>query len=100
MKKKDVDGEVIFEQPYFNCQIFTINNKYEIQIALDKADEEIKTRVAKWLSKGSGWVVEEVQHRYVNIVKYIPLRGRSYIPLPKELRNSMYGLINLKVPMK
>ena len=26
----------------------------------------------------------------------MPLRGRSYLPLPEELRNSMYGLINLK----
>ena len=26
----------------------------------------------------------------------MPLRGSSYLPLPEELRNSMYGLINLK----
>ena len=73
MKKRNVNDD-IFEQPYFNCRIFTINNKYEIQIALDEADEEIKTRVAKWLTKGSGWIVEEVQHHYINIVKYVPLR--------------------------
>ena len=100
MKKEDMDGNIIFDTPYFNCRIFSITNKYEIQIALDKADEEVKKRAAQWLSKGSGWVVEEVQHHHVSVVKYIPLRGRSYIPLPKELRNSMYGLINLKVPMK
>ena len=45
MKKKKIDevGEVsfIFKEPYFNCKIFTINNKYEIIKALDKADEEI-----------------------------------------------------------
>ena len=33
---------------------------------------------------------------YVNVVKYAPLRGNSYIPLPKELQNSKKGLINLK----
>jgi len=33
---------------------------------------------------------------YINIVFYIPLRGNSYILLPKELRNSKKGLINLK----
>ena len=96
MKKSNEDGEVIFDQPCFNCPIFTINNKYEIQIALEKADKEIKNRVAKWLSKGSGWVVEEVQHHYVNIVKYVPLRGSSYLPLPEELRHHKKGLINLK----
>ena len=46
MKKKDENGELIFAKPYFNCLIFTITNKYEIEIALDKADEEIKRRAA------------------------------------------------------
>ena len=100
MKKKKIDesGEVsfIFSQPYFNSRIFTIYNKYEIKKALDRADEEINNGIATWLSEGSGWVIEEVQHHWVNIVKHIPLRGRSFLPLPKELRNSMYGLINLK----
>ena len=35
-------------------------------------------------------------NHYINVVSYIPLRGKSYIPLPKELRNSKKGLINLK----
>ena len=30
------------------------------------------------------------------MASYIPLRGNSYIPVPKELRNSKKGLINLK----
>ena len=95
MKKRNVNDDDIFEQPYLSCRIFTINNKYEIQIALEKADKEIKNRVAKWLSKGSGWVVEEVQHHYVNIVKYVPLGGSSYLPLPEELPHHKKGLINL-----
>ena len=68
MKKKKIDegGEVsfIFNQPYFNCKIFTINNKYEII----KADEEINKGIATWLSEGSGLVVEKVLHHYVSIV--------------------------------
>ena len=100
MKKKKIDenGEVsfIFSEPYFNCNVFTIYNEYEIRRALDRADEEIKNRIATWLSEGSGWVIKEIQHHWVNIVKHVPLRGRSYLPLPKELRNSMYGSINLK----
>ena len=30
------------------------------------------------------------------MTSYIPLRGNSYIPLPKKLQNSKKGLINLK----
>ena len=33
---------------------------------------------------------------FINIVKYIPLRGRSYLPLPDELQNNKTGLINLQ----
>ena len=64
--------------------------------ALDKAAEEINNKIAEWLSEGSGWVIEDIQHHYVDIVKHIPLRGSSYLPLPEELRNSKKGLINLK----
>ena len=64
--------------------------------ALDKAAEEINNKIAEWLSEGSGWVIEEVQHHYVDIVKHIPLRESSYLPLPEELRHSNKGLINLK----
>ena len=42
------------------------------------------------------WVIEEILNHCINVVSYITLRGNSYIPLPKELRNSKKGLINLK----
>ena len=99
MKKQKIeDGEVsyIFQEPDFNSSIFTIMNSDQIMDSLDRASEEINNVIAKWLSEGSGWVVEEIKHHYFNIVKYIPLRGSSYIPLPVELRNSMKGLITLK----
>ena len=48
-----------------------------------------------WVSGGSGWTVDQILHHYINITKYVPLRGNSYIPLPAELQNSKKGLINL-----
>ena len=74
----------------------TITNKDEILQKLKRAEEVILERIAKWISQGSGWTIEVVDNHYINIVSYIPLRGNSYIPLPKELRNSKKGLINLK----
>ena len=65
--------------------------------SLRKAAEQIINAAAVWISeKGSGWTIEEVQSEFVNLTKYQPLRGRSHIQLPKELRNSMMGLINLQ----
>ena len=37
-----------------------------------------------------------VDNHYLNVVKYKPMKGSSYIKLPQELRNSAKGLINMK----
>ena len=92
-KSPIVDGEEVFEhvRPYFNSPTFTIMNEFQIKLELEGAEEKILNWIAKWISKGSGWVIENI-----NIVSYVPLKGRSYLPLPEELRNSRKGLINLK----
>ena len=96
--RDDGQAEEVFEykDAYFNSTAFTILNEYQIIDALDKAAEEINNKIAFWLSEGSGWTLVEIRSHYVNIVKYLPLRGNSYIPSPKELRNSKCGLINPK----
>ena len=96
--RDDGQAEEVFEykDAYFNSTAFTILNEYQIIEALDKAAEEINNKIAFWLSEGSAWTIVEIRSHFVNIVKYLPLRGNSYIPSPKELRNSMCGLINLK----
>ena len=45
---------------------------------------------------GSGWTISSVDGHFVNVVKYRPLEGNSYIPLPVELRHCKKGLDNLK----
>ena len=96
--RDDGQAEEVFEykDAYFNSNAFTILNNDEIIEALDKAAEEINNEIAVWLSEGSGWVIEKIRSHFVNIVKYLPLRGNSYVPLPEELRNSNKGLINPK----
>ena len=104
LKKKKIrildDGEseeyYEFKNAYFNSKAFTITNSDQIIDALGLSSEEINNRVVVWLLESSQWVVEAIIGHYINIVKYIPLRGNSYIPLPEELRNSKKGLINLK----
>lgn len=53
-------------------------------------------RIAAWISEGSGWRIVRIIRHYINIVSYRPLRGKSYISLPKELHHHKKGLINLK----
>ena len=96
--RDDGQAEEVFEykDAYFNSTAFTILDNEDIIESLDKAAEEINNKIAEWLSEGSGWTLVEIRSHFVNIVKYLPLRGNSYIPSPEELRNSMMGLINLK----
>ena len=98
MYRDDGQAEEVFEykDAYFNSNAFTISNEYQIIDALDKAAEEINNKIAVWLSEGSGWTMAEIRSHYVNIVKYLPLRGSSYIPTPIEIRHHNKGLINLK----
>ena len=44
--------------------------------------------------EGSGWTIDEIQDININVNNYVPLTGSSYVPLPKELNDSMKGSIN------
>ena len=93
--KKTEDDEKIYKEPYFNGEQMTVINKDDILEKIDTIIETILLRIARWISEGSGWVIEEVLSHYLNIVSYLPLKGSLYIKLPEELRNSRKGLINL-----
>lgn len=61
---------------------------------LNMSQQQIMARIGKWINQGSSYVIDGVSEHYINVVKYDPLRGNSYIPLPPELQNPEKGLIN------
>ena len=88
-KDKDKDSqEIEVQKVYFNSRIKTATNKEEIGSLVDKNVEEIVMRVGVWLAEGSGWTTKSIDGHYINIVKWNPLSGSSYIELPKELQHS------------
>ena len=93
---KESDGKIIYKTAYFNRPAETIINNLEITESLQMSKQIILNKIAVWMSEGSGWTVQSVDNHYLNVVKYQPIRGSSYIQLPPELRNSAKGLINLK----
>ena len=90
------NGEIVYKTAYFNSPAQTIINNTEIDKALEVSKQGILNKIAVWISEGSGWTVESVENHYLNVVKYEPMKGSSYIKLPTELRNSAKGLINMK----
>ena len=81
---------------YFNSKPKTITNANDFQESLDVNVEQIMNDIHKWISEGSAWIIKSINGHYINIIKYEPLTGSSYIQLPTELQHHKSGLINLQ----
>ena len=93
---KAKDDGLIYKSAFFNSKPQTIINDLSIHESLQSTKQQILNFVAQWISEGLGWTIQSVDNHYINIVKYAPLKGSSFIQLPSELRNSAKGLINMK----
>ena len=94
--EKQLGGEIITKTVYFNSKTKTLINENEINEVLQTSRQELMKAIGQWISEGSGWTIQSVDGHYINLTKYKPLKGSSYIELPTELRNPAKGLINLK----
>ena len=86
----------IYKTAFFNGKAKTITKANDIEPELSMSRQEILNTIDKWVSEGSGWVIDRIDGHYINITTYKPLNGSSYIKLPSELQNSGKGLINVK----
>ena len=86
----------IYKTAFFNGKAKTITKPNDIEPELNMSRQEILNTIDKWVSEGSGWVIDRMDSHYINVTLYKPLNGSSYIELPMELRNSKEGLINMK----
>ena len=86
----------IYKTAFFNGKTKTITKVDDIEPELNMSRHEILNVIDKWVSEGSGWVIDRIDSNYLNITLYKPLNGSSYIKLPAKLGNSGKGLINLR----
>ena len=93
--KKFKDGEL---EPsgkiMFRSKPELVMNDNDILPALNKSKERILDFIQRWVSQGSGWMIDYIEGHYLNVSKCNPLEGKSYIPLPKKLHHNK-GLINI-----
>ena len=78
----------IYKTAFFYGKAKTITIPNDIEPELNMSRQEILNAIDKWVSEGSGWVIDRIDSHYLNITLYKPLNGSSYIELPTELRNS------------
>ena len=93
--KPKVDGEDLFSEPHFRNLCITTVNAHDMEKQLQEACSKILDCLAIYQKEGSGWILDEILHLDLNMAKYTPLKGSSYIPLPKKLKTKK-AIINVK----
>ena len=79
------------DQPH----VFTATNIEQIEEKYEEFMDRIRGEIENWSAQGSGWDIESIELAYINVAKYVPLRGGSYLPLPAKLANKK-AIINVK----
>ncbi|KAL9954396.1 hypothetical protein ACROYT_G041929 [Oculina patagonica] len=75
--------------------VFNEHNKQQIKQEFDRFIERAKGQIEAWSERGSGWVIERITEAYVNVARYQPLKGGTYLPLPANLANKK-AIINVR----
>ena len=81
----------IYKTAFFNGKAKTITKANDIEPELSMSRQEILNMIDKWVSEGSGWVIDRIDSHYINVTLDKPLNGSSYVKLPSEVQNSGKG---------
>ena len=96
MAKVDLkSGEVIAKEAAFHSKTEVTLESNESNELFSKMKETVLESLAKFQRQGSSWRFHSVLNLDLYTVKYVPLGGSCYIPLPKCLA-AKKAIINLK----
>ena len=83
---------------YFNRMqpvILNEHNKDIIKPLLNQFIDQVKGEIEAWSERGSGWIMDEILEAYINVARYQPMRGGSFVPLPTKLKNKK-AILNIQ----
>ena len=87
MKRPSNLGETVITPVDFHSNIeINLDGRDEKEL-YDTMVERIIEKIATFQSKGSGWIFHSIIKLELHTIGYNPLRGETWIPLPKELAN-------------
>ena len=95
LRKDRPDGAEEYTDPVLRHKQETLLRASEINEALDKAFPRVLELLEKWMQRGSGWAIDRVETLWLDIARYRPLRGGSYILLPAAVKNKK-AVVNVK----
>ena len=84
------EGKVEEMEHYFNRMQPVIVNEHNMDTLsplLNQFIHEVKGEIEAWSERGSGWVMDKILKAFINVARYQPMRGGSYMELPAKLKN-------------
>lgn len=96
LERFSANEDNIRSRPHFRSRTYVLlnqetYNEHDLNEALQKIIESLE----KFMRDGSGWVIKKVLHLEIHTVRYSPLNGSSYIPLPKTLQHNC-SILNVR----
>ena len=97
LKKMESDGETKYGTFYVSLKAEIIINESDVDTVFELIYSTIISNIQKSPGKGLGWIIDSVVDHTINISKYKPLSGGSYIKLLKELDHPKKVLLIFKI---
>ena len=85
MEEKEIDKKLILEvqdKAYFHSDTYINLESTDVKEILIKTINNINEKIIIYQQNGSGWYFKEVIQLEIHTVKFSPMKGSSYIPLP------------------
>lgn len=79
----------------FKTMNLPIHSREEVSLAVEEAFQSIISEEANHEGKGSGWALKSIDDILLRINRFKPLRGKSYIDLPAEIK-SKKAVVNVQ----
>ena len=95
VKSNPANGEETRDNAHFSSRQETIYEGTDLKEVYQDMKDKILESFATYQKNGSGWRFETINKLELNISKSNPIKGSSYIPLPKKL-NGRKAVISMK----
>ena len=93
-KEKNYGTSAYADPPFWSTQQAVLKAA-DVDDALDNAIAKVLLGLENYMRDGSGWAIDRVLELFLNIARYQPLRGGSYIDLPASIKKK-HAIVNVK----
>ena len=96
MEKTSIPGEIVIQPFAFHSNIeVNLDGTDEEELYITMTEKIIEKMATLQQATGSGWRLHSIIKFELHTVRYNPLRGETWVPLPKELADKK-AIINMK----